>query len=153
MNAGSLVITSRPVTTSRIAIASSAVVLAAFVVIAVVMPHANAGAQFSWKDQVSTGVIGAILAGLVLVFTRPRLRADADGVVIRNHWGSYKTIPWDLVVGVEFPERRRFARLVLPAEETIALYAVQRNDREQSVAVMRGLRELFAQTHPAANAE
>ena len=51
-------------------------------------------------------------------------------------------IPWDLIVAVQFPDKLRFARLVLPGEETIALYAVQRFDRERSVAVMRGLRAL-----------
>jgi len=146
-----MVITSRPVWMTRIAIGSAAFVFAVFIVVAIVMPQANAGAQFSVKDQVATGVLGVILAGFILVLTRPRLRADADGVTIRNHWGPYKTIPWDLVVGVEFPARRRFARLVLPGEETIALYAVQRVDREQSVAVMRALRQLLAQTHAAVN--
>jgi hypothetical protein len=141
-----LVVTSRPVKTTRIAVAVAAAVLAVFVVTAVVMPHANAGARFSWKDQVSTGVLGLILAGLILVFTRPRLCADASGVHVRNHWGPYKTVPWDLVVAVEFPKGRRFARLVLPGEETIALYAVQRGDRERSVAVMRELRELLARS-------
>jgi hypothetical protein len=38
---------------------------------------------------------------------------------------------------------------VLPGEETLAIYAVQRLDREQSVEVMRRLRALFAATHPA----
>jgi hypothetical protein len=146
-----IVITARPVRMTRIAIGSAAFVFAVFIVVAIVMPHANAGAHFSWKDQVATGVLGVILAGFILVLTRPRLHADAGGVTIRNHWGPYKTVPWDLVVGVEFPARRRFARLVLPAEETIALYAVQRIDREQSIAVMRALRQLFAQTHPALN--
>jgi hypothetical protein len=144
-----LVVTARPVLMTRIATACAAVVLAVFVVVAIVMPRANAGAHFDWKDQVATGVLGVVLAGFILVLTRPRLRADAGGVTIRNHWGPDKTIPWDLVVGVEFPERRRFARLVLPADETVALYAVQRLDREQSVAVMRALRTLFEQTRPA----
>ena len=143
MNA--LVVTSRPVKTARAAIITAGVVVVVFVVVAIVMPHANAGAHFSWKDQVSTAVIGAVLAGLILVFTRPRLRADAGGVHIRNHWGPYKTIPWDVIVGVEFPRKRRFARLVLPADETIALYAVQRADGERSVVVMRDLRELLEQ--------
>jgi hypothetical protein len=141
-----LVVTSRPIKAARIAFISAGVVFVVFLVVAVVMPHANAGAHFSWKDQVSTGVIGVVLAGLILVFTRPRMRADADGVHIRNHWGPYKTIPWDVIVAVEFPKGRRFARLVLPADETIALFAVQRADRERSVAVMRDLRELLAQS-------
>ena len=142
-----MTITSRPVRTTKIALAAAVIVFAVFVVVAIVMPHANAGANFGWKDQVAAGVLGVILAGLILVFTRPRLRADETGVHIRNHWGPYKTIPWDLIVGVEFPKGRRFARLVLPAEETIPLYAVQRSDREHSVAVMRDLRELLARTH------
>jgi hypothetical protein len=54
---------------------------------------------------------------------------------------------------VQFPDKLRFARLVLPGEETIALYAVQRSDRERSVAVMRGLRALSeaASTTPPAD--
>ena len=139
--------TARPVRTTKIAIAAAAVVLIVFVITAIVMPHANAGAHFNWKDQVSTGFIGVVLAGLILVLTRPRMRADDAGVHIRNHWGPYKTIPWDVIVGVEFPKGRRFARLVLPADETIAIYAVQRADRERSVAAMRELRELLAQAH------
>jgi hypothetical protein len=138
-----LVVTSRPVKTAQTAMIVAGVVFVVFLIVAIVMPHANAGAHFSWKDQASTGVIGVVLAGLILVFTRPRLRADENGVHIRNHWGPYKTIPWDVIVGVEFPRKRRFARLVLPADETIALYAVQRADRERSVAVMRDLRELL----------
>jgi hypothetical protein len=144
-----LVVTARPVTATRIAVGSAAFVLGVFVVVAIVMPHANAGATFHWKDQVATGLLGVVFASLILVFTRPRLRADITGIEIRNHWGSYKTIPWDVVVGVEFPERRHFARLVLPGEETVALLAVQRLDRERSVAVMRGLRALFLRTRPA----
>jgi hypothetical protein len=144
-----LVVTARPIRSSQIAIACAAVVLGVFVVVAIVMPHANAGAQFDWKDQVATGILGVVFAAMILVFTRPRLRADINGITIRNHWGPYKTIPWDVVVGVEFAERRHLARLVLPAEETIALYAVQRLDRERSVAVMRGLRVLFLRTHPS----
>ena len=143
-----LVVTARPVKSTRIAISCAAVVLAVFIVVAIVMPHANAGAQFTWKDQVATGILGVVFAGMILVFTRPRLRADVNGIEIRNHWGPYKSIPWDIVVGVEFAERRHLARLVLPGEETIALYAVQRLDRERSVATMRGLRALYARTHP-----
>jgi hypothetical protein len=142
-----MTVTSRPVRTSKIAITAAIVVFVVFLVVAIVMPHANAGAHFSWKDQVATGVLGVILAGLILVFTRPRLRADESGVHVRNHWGPYKTVPWDVIVRVEFPKGRRFARLVLPADETIPLYAVQRSDREHSVAVMRDLRELLTRSH------
>jgi len=55
-----------------------------------------------------------------------------------------------MVVRVEFPNKVRFARLVLPGEETLAIYAVQRLDKQQAVEAMRRLRALFAATHPSA---
>jgi hypothetical protein len=39
--------------------------------------------------------------------------------------------------------------VVLPGEEVLALYAVQRLDAEQSVAVMRGLRALLREQQSA----
>jgi Bacterial PH domain len=145
------VVTARPQLMSRIAYASSAAVLVVFLVTALVMKQANAGASFTDKDQVGTVVIGIVLAGLLLMPTRPRLRADADGIRLRAFLGGWRTVPWDLVVRVDFPTNVRFARIVLPGEETLAVYAVQRMDRDYAVAAMRGLRRLFAETHPVAN--
>jgi hypothetical protein len=70
-------------------------------------------------------------------------------VRLRGFVGNWRTIPWAAVAAVEFPSSVRFARLRFAAEETLAIYAVQRADREQAVAAMRGLRALYAQTHPA----
>jgi hypothetical protein len=93
--------------------------------------------------------IGVILAGLFLMPTRPRMIADADGVRLRSFLGGWRVVPWDVIVRVDFPSKVRFARLVLPGEETLAIYAVQRMDREIAVEAMRGLRTLFAATHAA----
>ena len=41
------------------------------------------------------------------------------------------------MTAVDFPPKARFGRLVLPGDELIVLYAVQRADAERSVAVMR----------------
>jgi hypothetical protein len=141
-------VTARPIRTARIANAAAVFAFAVFVVVAIVMPHANAGATFGWKDQVFTVVVGAVVAGGLHLPARPRLRADAQAVHMRSYLGNWRTIPWDVVVGVEFPSSVRFARLVLPGDETLALYAVQRTDREHAVETMRALRELFAATHP-----
>jgi hypothetical protein len=138
----------RPVKAGRIANATAAIVFAVFGIIAIVMPHANAGATFGWKDQLFTAVLGAVIAGGLHLPARPRLRADAEAVHMRGFLGSWRTVPWDAVVAVEFPSSVRFARLVLPADETLALYAVQRLDRERAVETMRGLRRLFAAAHP-----
>ncbi len=133
---------------SRIGYASASIVLAIFLIVAVVMPHANAGAHFGVKDQIATAAIGVVLGGLFLTLTRPRLHADRDSLRLRAFLGGWRTVPWDVVVGVEFPSRVRFARIVLPGEETLAIYAVQRLDRDQAIDVMRRLRALFAATHP-----
>jgi hypothetical protein len=134
----------RPQMMSRIGYACAGVVLIAFVVTAAVMPQASAGAHFGVKDQVATGLIGVILAGLLLMPTRPRLHADLGGLRLRNFLGGWRTVPWDIVLAVEFPAKVRFARLVLPADETLAIYAVQRMDKQQAVDAMRRLRALHA---------
>jgi hypothetical protein len=135
---------------SRVSYACAAVVLVVFVLIAVLMKRDNAGVTFDDKDQVGTLVVGLILAGLLLMPTRPRLVADDDAVRLRSFLGGWRVIPWDLVVRVDFPSKVRFARLVLPGEETLAIYAVQRYDKDAAVAVMRGLRALYAAHHPSA---
>ncbi|MDT4914522.1 MAG: hypothetical protein QOC66_3650 [Pseudonocardiales bacterium] len=147
-DAGSEVVTARPIRTARYANAAALIAFAVFVVVALLMPRDNAGATFGWKDQAFTVVIGAIVAGGLRLPARPRLRADAQAVHTRSYVGNWRTIPWETVVAVEFPSNVRFARLALPADETLALYAVQRMDREQAVETMRGLRRLFAATHP-----
>ncbi len=144
------VVMSRPILASRIAWVAAAVVVVVFVVVSIVMPQANAGATFGPKDQVGTGVLGLLIAAGILLLTRPRLIADTGSVRTRAFVGNYRTIPWDVIVGVEFPSSARFARLMLPGEETLAIYAVQRLDRENSVLVMRRLRALLAQSRSAA---
>ena len=67
---------------------------------------------------------------------------------MRGYLGNWRTVPWDVVVRVEFPRNVRFARLVLPGDEILALYAVQRVDGEYAIDTMQGLRRLFAATHP-----
>jgi hypothetical protein len=124
-------------------------VLAVFVVTAIVMRHFNAGASFGVKDQVATVVVGVIVALLLIMPTYPRLVADEHEIRLRSFLGNYRVIPWDVVVGVRFPSSVRFAQLVLPGEETLAIYAVQRWDKDRAVEAMDGLRALFAATHPA----
>jgi hypothetical protein len=141
-------VTARPRVMARIGYVSAAVVFGVFLVTAIVMPRANAGAHFGVKDQIATGVLGLLIGALFLMLTRPRLYADVDAVRLRSFLGGWRTVPWELIVAVDFPSKVRFARLVLPGNETLAIYAVQRLDREQSVEVMRRLRTLFAATHP-----
>lgn len=143
-------VTARPIATARIANISAAVAFVVFVVVAIVMRHANAGATFNLQDQLFTVVLGAIVAGGLHIPARPRMRADREAVYLRSYLGTWRTVPWDVVVAVEFPASARFARLRLPAEEILAIYAIQRMDGPVAVEAMRGLRELFAATHSGA---
>jgi hypothetical protein len=142
-----LVVTARPIRTGWIANASALVALIVFVLVAVFMRRDNAGASFGHLDQVFTIVIGLIVAGGLRLPARPRLRADIHGVRMRSYLGDWRTVPWEAVVAVEFPRKVRFARLALAGDESLALYAVQRMDRDAAVETMRGLRTLFAQAH------
>ena len=144
------VVTARPQLMARVGWVCAAFVFGVFVVIALVMKHDNAGATFGDKDQVGTVVIGIILGGMFVMLTRPALRADAEAVRLRSFLGGWRVVPWELIVRVEFPTSVRFARIVLPGEETLAIYAVQRFDRDYAVEAMRGLRRLYAETHPEA---
>ena len=143
-----LVVEARPIRTARIANIAAAVAFCVFVVVAVVMKRYNAGASFDLKSQIFTVIVGAIVAGGLHLPARPRLRADRTAVRMRSYLGNWRTIPWEAVVAVEFPSSVRFAQLRLPGEERLAIYAVQRADQEYAVAAMRGLRALFAVTHP-----
>jgi hypothetical protein len=142
VSADQSVVAARPIKSARISIAVASVVLVAFVIIALVLKHTTDGVSFTDPDQFGIAGTGVLVAIGILAFTRPRLRADAAGVNTRGFFGGFRHIDWDLVSTVEFPPKVRFARLVLPGDELIVLYAVQRGDAEHSVEVMRGLRAL-----------
>jgi len=142
------VVTARPVRGGRIANGVAIFVFLVFIAVALLMKRDNAGATFGWKDQVFTVVLGLLAGGGFHLLARPRLVADRTAVRLRGFVGTWRVIPWQAVVAVEFPRSVRFARLRLPGEETLAIYAVNRLDRDEAVATMRALRNLFALTHP-----
>ena len=138
-------VTARPVRSARVAVLAAVVVLVLFGVAAAVLRSTyDDGVGFTVADQFGIAGTGLLAALGLLSLTRPRLRADAGGVDSRGFFGGYRHVDWDLVTAVEFPVKARFARLVLPGDELITLYAVQRGDGERSVLVMQQLRALFA---------
>jgi hypothetical protein len=97
----------------------------------------QAGDQFA---MIGLGVLGALGA---LVFTRPRVRADAAGVRIRNVVGGYD-LPWAVVRSVRFDRNSAWAVLELHDDETVPVHALQAVDKEYAVAGVRTLRALHA---------
>jgi hypothetical protein len=118
--------------------------IAVFVTVAILLRSPEDGTTVQRGDQYAAVGLGLLLAGALWLPTRPRLRADRDALYVRGILGPYKTVPWSVVRSVEFRPRWQWARVVMAADETISLYAVQRLDAARSVAVMRALRALHA---------
>lgn len=133
----------RPIVLTRVCWGVAALVMVVFVAVAVGLGEATTGeAQFRLADQIAMGVLGALIAGVVLGFTRARVTADLDGVRIRNVLGD-KVIPWQVVRAVRMDDGAPWASLDLHDDDTIALFAIQSNDGERAVEAVLGLRALL----------
>jgi hypothetical protein len=115
--------------------------VAAFVVVAVLLKESDTGVIFHTSDQIAMAGIGLVLAGASLWSTWPRVRADAEGIEVRNLLGP-RRFSWDVVRHVSFPDGAAWARLELPADEYVPMVAIQAIDGERAVAAMRELRRL-----------
>jgi hypothetical protein len=133
----------RPRKARRVAVAAAVVLIAVFTVVAVLLRETPTGVYFQLSDQVAMVLVGLLLAGAVLLFARPRVRAGAEGIEIRNLLGT-RTVPWDLILRVSFPDGAPWARLELPDDEYIAVMAIQAADGRHAVQAIRRLRAVHA---------
>jgi len=101
------------------------------------------GAPFGLVDQIAMVFLGLLMAGGVLLLTRPRVVADAAQVTVRNVIGGV-TVPWTLVRAVRFDRHSPWAALELLNDELVAVLAVQAADKRYAVDAVRGLRRLHA---------
>lgn len=131
----------RPERLRRICLAIAAIVLAGFTAAAIMLPGST---DLGVSDQVGLGGVGLFAAAGVMVFARPRLYADADGLRVRNIFGSHE-VPWQLVSAVRFDDRSYWASLEFPNGDVLSLLAVQALDGERAVTAIRGLRMLQEQ--------
>jgi len=98
---------------------------------------------FRAGDQLAMIGLGVLAALGVLVFCRPRVRADAAGIQIRNVVGGYD-LPWAVVRVVRFDRNAAWAALELHDDETVPVHALQAADKEYAVTGVRALRALHA---------
>jgi mannose/fructose/N-acetylgalactosamine-specific phosphotransferase system component IIC len=131
----------RPKKIRRVAWACAIGLVAVFTVVGLLLGNTPTGVIFRTSDQVAMIVLGFLLAGGVLLLTRPRVSADATGIEIRNVVTSHR-FEWTDVLAVSFPDGAAWARLELPEDEYISIMAVQAVDREYAVKSVRALREL-----------
>ncbi len=121
----------------------AALVVVVFGVLAVALGRGPEGdAQFRLADQIAFFVLGLIIAGLALMFTRARVTATADGVHVRNPFGT-KDVPWQVVREVRLDDGAPWAVLELHDDETVQMLAVQSNDGDAAVDVVLELRALL----------
>ncbi|GAB3500783.1 PH domain-containing protein [Amycolatopsis cihanbeyliensis] len=120
------------------------VLLAVFVTVAMLLRDSDTGVIFQASDQVAMIGIGILLAGATMLFTRPRVRADTEGIEVRNVFTT-RRFSWAEVLSVSFPDGASFARLELPDDEYYSVVAVQAVDRERAVLAVRTLRRLHKQ--------
>ncbi|OBG80693.1 hypothetical protein A9X05_20650 [Mycobacterium sp. E3298] len=122
-------------------------IAAVHIAIGFLLKVGSTGVVFQTTDQVAMALLGLVLAGLVLLFARPRLRIGAAGISVRNLLGD-KLIEWPDVTGVSFPVGNRWARVDLPDDEYIPVMAIQAVDKERAVSAMDTVRSLLAQYRP-----
>jgi PH (Pleckstrin Homology) domain-containing protein len=133
----------RPRLTPYFAYAAAFVIAAAHIAVGLLLKIKSSGVIFQTADQVAIGVLGLVIAGLVLLFARPRLRVGTAGLLVRNLLGE-RLVPWSDVVGVSFPAGARWARIDLPDDEYIPLMAIQAVDKERAVEAMDTVRTLLS---------
>lgn len=132
----------RPRVTARYAYGVAALIMAAGLTVAVLLKNRSTGPVLRTADQFAMAGLAAVLAGVVLLLIRPRLRVGATGLAVRNVLG-YRLIPWDEVVDVSFPPGKRWARVDLPFNEYVPVLAIQSFDGDRAVAAMDTVRELM----------
>ena len=121
-----------------------AVLLVAFFTTGAMLVYVrSAGFNFRPADQAAMVVLGLLLAGGALLFTRPRLRAGRGGVEVRATILT-RRVAWDDVLAVSFPDGAQFARLELPDDEYLVVSAIQAVDKNHAAHAVRSLRGLHA---------
>ncbi|WP_438941369.1 PH domain-containing protein, partial [Micromonospora craterilacus] len=132
---------------------SAAVLVVLFAVIATTLtgPTGNGYGTFQRGDQFAMIGLGILFALGALLFTRPRVDADARGVRVRNIIGSYE-LPWEVVRGVRFDRGAPWAALELYDDDLMPVVALQAADKQLAVDGVRALRRLH-EAHLTALAE
>jgi len=140
----------RPHLTPYFVYAAAFLIAAAHIGVGFLLKVGSSGVVFRTADQVGIALVGVTIASVTLLLARPRLRAGAAGISVRNAL-AYKLIPWSDVVDVSFPVGARWARVDLPDDEYTAIMAIQAVDKDRAVQAMDRLRALMDRYRPDLN--
>lgn len=137
----------RPHLTPLFAYAAAFLIAAAHIVVGLLLKIKSSGVVFQTADQVAMVLLGLVIAGVVLLFARPRLRVGPSGLSVRNLLGD-RLIQWSDTVGVSFPAGSRWARIDLPDDEYVPVMAIQAVDKDRAVEAMDTVRSLLVRYRP-----
>ncbi|HJG43655.1 PH domain-containing protein [Corynebacterium phoceense] len=128
----------------KIAILCVIVIMAVHIFMGVTVGLSYTGASVTTLDRFAYPGVGLIISFFVwLMLTRPRLRANSDGVEIRNLVGT-RFYPWQLIYGLSFPEGSRMAHIELPNFEFVPVWALQSGDKATVIRDVQAFRDLEA---------
>ena len=137
----------RPHWTPLFAYGAAFLIAMAHIAVGLLLKMGSSGVIFQTADQVAMAILGLVIAGLVLLFARPRLRVGVSGLSVRNLLGD-RLVPWPEVVDVSFPAGSRWAHIDLPDDEYIPVMAIQSVDKDRAVDAMDTVRTLLARYRP-----
>ncbi|MFD2767732.1 PH domain-containing protein [Micromonospora eburnea] len=142
-------VTVRPRRIRLVCWVSAALLLVVFSLVATSLTGGtgNGYGTFQRGDQIAMIGLGVFGALGILLFTRPRVVADAKGVRVRNVLGSHE-LPWEVIRGVRFDRGAPWASLELHDDDLLPMIALQAADKERAVEGVRALRRLH-QAHLA----
>jgi len=126
---------------------AATLVIGSMVVIGLLLRDTNEGVTFTVNDQIGLIGIGLVLGAVIMTAARPRLRADQNGMSVRNVFGE-TFVPWPLVVRVAFPTGAHWAELQMPDDGVKAVMAIQAMDHGRAVTALERLRALHRRYAP-----
>lgn len=125
----------------RWSVIAAVVIAGTFVVMGVLLKRSEAGTVFTLSDQIGIGGVGVILAGGALMFTRPRVWANRERIVVRNVFTT-KTLPWGVVRDVGVSQGSAWGLLDLQDDDQLSMLGLQVADGQRAVDAIKRLREL-----------
>src|SRR3979411_497857 len=92
--------------------------VAVFTVVAILLRSSKTGVIFQTSDQIALVGIGTLLAAGTMLFAFPRVRADAEGIEVRNVLLG-RRFAWREVLSVSFPDGASWAGLGTPQDARV----------------------------------
>jgi hypothetical protein len=137
------VVVARPRKTTRMAYAAAVAILLVFTLVATALTGSTGEgtAVFQPGDQAAMIGVGIFAALGALAFARPKVKATAEGIWVRNVIGTYD-LPWSAVQSVRFDRGHPWVMLELIDDDTVSVLAIQATDKDYALAAVRGLRAL-----------